>query len=103
MAQNDTNGGNPFSDMFPPEIAKILFDEIGAVRSELKDDTLSLGRELKEEIQVVSLKVDRLEGKVDSLEGKIDDLSLKVNQNQAPLVQNIENLDKRVTVLEMAR
>ena len=96
MAQNDTNGGNPFSDMSPPEIAKILFDEIGAVRSELKDDTLSLGRELKEEIQVVSLKVD-------SLEGKIDDLSLKVSQNQAPLVQNIENLDKRVTVLEMAR
>ena len=91
MAQDNTNGGNPFSDMSLPEIAKILFDEIGSVR-----------KELKEEIRGVSLKVDSLEGKVDSLEGKIDDLSLKVGQNQATLVKNIEDVDKRGKVLEMA-
>ncbi len=69
-------------------LLRILMQEIADVRRELKEDI--------HELDV------RLSGKIDSVALDLKSLTVKVDKNQVALVKNIEDLDRRVTVLEMA-
>lgn len=66
----------------------ILMQEIADVRRELKEDI--------HELDV------RLSGKIDTLSSDLHTLRLEVHTNHATFILNHADLDKRVTVLEMA-
>ena len=90
MVHDDDDNGY-FNDLSNREILRILLEEIAGVRLELKDDIASLDRKL-------SGRIDALD---DKLNRKIDNLAFKVDQNQICFMTNLNDIDKRVTVLEV--
>lgn len=86
---NGDNGNGQLPDLTNREILKVLLTEIADVR-----------RELKQDIEALSRRMDGLEGRMDTLEEKVDTLRMEVHQNQTTFITNFDHLEKRVEVLE---
>ena len=86
-AFDDEDNTVPYMDN--QRMLKVIFDEIVAVR-----------RELKEEDQKLSEKIDSLTLEVKTISSDLKGLRLQVHQNQTTFIQNQQDLDHRVTVLE---
>lgn len=91
MADKDDSNGIP--DMTNKEMLRLLLQEISYVRTELQQEISSVKKELKEDIVNLTKKIDQVDRKV-------DDLSFKVDRNHLTFMKNLDDVDKRVGVLE---
>lgn len=96
MNHDDTNG---FEDMSNQEILRILLEEMSLVRGELKEDIAALDQKIDRVDRKLSKKIDAVEEK---LSKQINMVSLKSDRNHTTFIRQLNDLDKRVTVLEAA-
>jgi archaellum component FlaC len=102
--QNDDDGLPELSNR---KLLQILMQEIADVRGELKEDSMrQTGMIMQEIVDVRSeLKEDigRLDTKIDGVSKDLHKLKHEINYNYVTFIKNHDDLDKRVTVLELAR
>lgn len=83
-------------------MVNILMQEIVDVRRELKEDIHALDVKLSNKIDGVENRMGQVEKSLVQVEKNLSNLTLKVDKNQTAFIRNIEDVDRRVSVLEMA-
>ncbi len=80
-------------DLSNRDLLEILMQEIADVRNELKEDISGLRNELKTEIQSCNVNIKDVQKEVRSFR-------MESHQNQVAFIKNIQDQDRRITVLE---
>jgi DNA anti-recombination protein RmuC len=98
---SDDKNGNGL-DLTNRELLETLMSEIADVRRALKEDIANLDHKLTNRIDKMDSRIDKMDNRIDKMDSKIDNLTIKVDQNHIALIKNTEDLDTRVTKLEVA-